>query len=313
MNGRLRQRRVAPQFGLVDELTEPQRGGAHQAPEVRQRGDGGERLQVAFEIGGQVAVEPHRPLAGGLHAQGRHRKAAAAGQVAPIVRLAGLRGHQIAPLRLRRCQQLFPDAAAAESPQLAPRHRPQGEVARAAGERLRHPAHEEQVRRAAEQELPRPAAAVDGPLDGQQQIGSALHLVQGDWFGAAHQRLRVAPRRVQHVQVVQRPEPPPARREVLRQRALADLPRPGHHHRGHHVQAVAQAAGDVPGKRIGIHAVNDYAGRQAGQVLTGTPFRRRLLRSSFPDGYSCRDWLLSTGTIFAGATRTRKLIWNSLP
>jgi len=47
-HGRLGQGNVARKFGLIDELAGPKARRAHQAQEIRQSGDGRERLEVAL-------------------------------------------------------------------------------------------------------------------------------------------------------------------------------------------------------------------------------------------------------------------------
>ena len=116
--------------------------------------------------------------------------------------------------------------------------------------------HEQQVRRPGEHETSRPPAPIDRPLDGEQQFGRPLHLVQGHRPVSAHERIRVAAGRVDHVQVVQRAVAPAGRRERLNQGALAGLAG-ARDHRRHDPQAVAKTGGNEAGECEIIHAVNE--------------------------------------------------------
>jgi hypothetical protein len=158
-------------------------------------------------------------------------------------------------LRLGGGQQLVPAPRAAELELLAAGHGPEREVARAAGQRLRHLPHQEQVGRAGEEVLPGPAVAVDGPFHRSQQARLALHLVERERIVASQQRFGVAARGVAHVEVVQRAVAPVARNELFDQRALAGLPRAGEHHGRHHAQARGERVIHQAGQ--GLHAMND--------------------------------------------------------
>ena len=162
---------------------------------------------------------------------------------------------QVAPLRVGRGQQLVPPPRACEPELLAPGHGPEREVARAAGQRLRHLPHQEQVGRAGEQETPGPAAAIDGPLHRAQQARLALDLVERERIVAAQQGLGVAARRVAHVEVVERAVAPFARHQLLDQGALAGLPRAGEHHGRHHAQPHGERVIQETGQRL--HSMDD--------------------------------------------------------
>ena len=180
-------------------------------------------------------------------------------------------GPSPAASRSRHCARAWPaarpSARASEPALLAPGHRPEREVARAAGQRLGHLPHQQQVGRAGEQEAPRPAVAVDGPLHRSQQARLALDLVERERIVAAQQGLGVAARRIAHVEVVQRAVAPVARHELLDQRALAGLPCAGDHHGRHHAQPRGErvirrgGAGSSCAWMIFIHAVNWQAWR----------------------------------------------------
>jgi hypothetical protein len=91
MHRRLRQRDVARQLRLVDELAEAQASCPHETAEIGQRRDRGEVLEVALQVRAHVAFEPDRPLLGRPQVKGRGRKAATASQRAPVLRGVGLR------------------------------------------------------------------------------------------------------------------------------------------------------------------------------------------------------------------------------
>ena len=134
---------------------------------------------------------------------GRQGEASATRQLPPVLRLVRLGSYQVKPFLVGSLQQLFPDTAAPEAPLLSARHRPQGEVARPSREGLGHPAHEKQVRRAGKEELPWLAMLVYGPFDCMQEVRLSLHLIKGNGLAAPQERIGVASRQVDHIQVVQ--------------------------------------------------------------------------------------------------------------
>jgi hypothetical protein len=81
---------------------------------------------------------------------------------------------------------------------------------------------------------------IDGPLHRTEQSRLALDLVESHRPCSTHQGFGVAPRSVEHVEVVQRREAPRARHEVLGQSALPGLPRARDNDRGHHPQALGE-------------------------------------------------------------------------
>ena len=167
---------------------------------------------------------------------------------------------QVAPLRVGRGQQVVPAPRACEPELLAPGHGPEREVARAAGQRLRHLPHQEQIGRAGEQEAPGPAVAVDGPLHRSQQVRLALDLVERERIVASQQGLGVAARRIAHVEVVQRAVAPVARNELFDQRALAGLACTGEHHGRHHAQPRGERVIHQTGQ--GLHDMDDIHSRR---------------------------------------------------
>ena len=115
--------------------------------------------------------------------------------------------------------------------------------------------------------------AVDGALHRAQQRGLALHFIQRHRLAAAEQRVGLTARQVQHVQVVERRIAPPTRYQLLYERALAALARPGHHHGRHDLQALREARTDESGK--GLHGVDDSHSHRGWR-------RRALLGSALP-------------------------------
>ena len=60
-----------------------------------------------------------------------------------------------------------------------------------------------QIGRAREQEAPRPAVAIDGPLDRDHQLGRSLRFVDGEGLVAFDEGLGVEPRRLELREVVE--------------------------------------------------------------------------------------------------------------
>jgi hypothetical protein len=79
-----------------------------------------------------------------------------------------------------------------------------GQVEGPPSERFAHSAEERQVGGAGEEEPPRLAAAIDRALDGQQEAGAALDLVDGDRLVSGDQGLRIALGRLEGREVVER-------------------------------------------------------------------------------------------------------------
>ena len=138
-----------------------------------------EILEIAFKVGADIAVEPDRPLPVGAEMEGRSRKASPSCQSLPVFRFGVVVTEHLTPRRILRRQQLRPQPPPASPRLLATRHRPEREIARPPGERLRHAAHQKEVRRTGEEEPPRHALLVDRPLDRPEEKGLALHLVDG--------------------------------------------------------------------------------------------------------------------------------------
>ena len=192
---------------------------------------------------------------------GREGKPATERQRTPILRLGRLLGQNVEPLRVAGAEQLFPDAAAAETPLLPPGHRPERQVARPASERLGDSAHQEQVRRTGEEELPRPTTPIDLALHRVQQVRLTLYLVEGHRQAAADECLGVTPCQVHDVQVVQRQEPPASGRHLPGKGALAGLTCARDDHGRHDSETSVEAGLDETGKRDIIHDMNDIYSR----------------------------------------------------
>src|SRR5262249_25052247 len=154
-------------------------------------------------------------------------------------------------------EQFLPQTAATEAELLATGHGPEREVARPASERFRDLPHQQQVRGSREEVAARTALTIDGSLHGTHELGCALDLVEGDWLRTAQQRIRIAPRSVGGVEVVERQVSPRPVHELSRERALPRLSRTGEHDRWHHPQPVLQARLDETWPVRLFHGVND--------------------------------------------------------
>ena len=260
--GRLRQRDVAPDFGLVQELSESVAGGERQSAKVRQRGYGGQLKQVAFQISSYVAVEPDVSFAVFAHLKRRRRESAAPRRRAPVFGRARLFRKQVAPVRVAGGEQLFPHAAPSQSHPLAPRHGPQREIARSVRQRLRHARHERQIRRPGDEKAPRLALAVYRAFHGVEQRRLSLNFVKRYGALAFQKGVRIAPRHVRDVQIIEREEIPLSRHQLARKRAFPRLPRPRDDHRGHGAQTLFDAFGCQSWECKIIHAVNDNRSRR---------------------------------------------------
>ena len=246
VHGRLREGDVATEFGLVQELPHPQCRRAHQPPEVRQAADGCQRLQVALEVRPHVAVEPDRAVRIGPEIQRGRRVATAPGERSPVDRRLRGPAEEREPLGVGCREELLPPAAPPLPALLAARHRPEGEIRGTSRKRFRHLAHEKQVRGPGEQEAPGDAVAVDRPLHGEQQIGFALHLVEGHRSGTADQDLGVAACGIEHVEIIEGGVATGGAGQVLGKRALPGLPGAGHDDRRHDPQPVHQRSTHQP-------------------------------------------------------------------
>src|SRR6185437_14030344 len=101
--------------------------------------------------------------------------------------------------------------------------------------------------------------SVDGSLHGAQKSGLMLHLIEGDGLFTAEERLWVAPRQIEHVEIVERSIVPLARHETLCKSALTGLPSPGDYHGRHDLEALRQRGSNDSGQ--GHHVTDDNHSR----------------------------------------------------
>ena len=184
-------------------MAEPQTGGAHQPAKIGQRRNLGEVLQIALEIGADVAVEPNRAFGACPQRESGGRESAAQREGPPVLRLIGTRRQDIKPVAVFGTKKFVPSAGPSIAALFSAGHGPEREVARPAGERFGHLFHPEQVRRSGEQEAAGGAVAIDGPLHRPQQIGRTLHLVERHRRAAADEDLGITAGRVKGVQIVE--------------------------------------------------------------------------------------------------------------
>ena len=98
----------------------------------------------------------------------------------------------------------------------------------AAGQAFGDPGYGEEIGRAGEQIAPRLAVQIHSSLDGPQEFGRALHFVDGEPAGSAHQSGWIAARRLENRLVVEREELAAARHQIADQGGLAALAGPIH-------------------------------------------------------------------------------------
>jgi hypothetical protein len=108
-----------------------------------------------------------------------------------------------------------------------PRHRPKGEIARAAGKRFPNLAHEQQVCGTGNEETSGSAIAIDGAFHGPKKPRFALHLVKRYRFGAPNKGIGITAGRVEHVEIVERSIATISTNQILGKRALSGLSRSG--------------------------------------------------------------------------------------
>ena len=219
--------------------------------------------------------------------EGRSRKASPSCQSLPVFRFGVVVTEHLAPRRILRRQQLRPQPPPASPRLLTTRHRPEREIARPPGERLRHSAHQKEVRRTGEEEPPRHALLVDRPLDRPEEKGLALHLVNGQARLPANQPHWVAPDEVTDIEIVERGIVPLPCHRLLHERALTRLTGPAHDHGGHHPQPLAERPRGQSRKCVFIHVVNDNHSRCEWKSLedqgSGSLAETRSLTRSAPE------------------------------
>ncbi len=132
------------------------------------------------------------------------RESSPESQLPPILPPPRLCCEDIQPSTVGDLQQLLPNPGLAETQLLAPRHRPERQIAGTAGQRLRDPAHQKQVGRACHEKASRSSVPVDLALDRAQEIRLALNFVQGDRTGAADEDVGVAAGEIEYVEIVER-------------------------------------------------------------------------------------------------------------
>jgi hypothetical protein len=144
----------------------------------------------------------------------------------------------------------------------------QRQVPGSSRQRLAAGGREQQVRRAGQQELSVLLDAIDDMLDGDHQVGGALHLVDGQSSARRHQGFGRAQRAVQGGQVVQRQVAAPSSDgRILHQGGLAHLACAAEDHNRCARQGLAQALGKGAGMSyaflsrvdicLGAHAVGE--------------------------------------------------------
>ena len=149
------------------------------------------------------------------------------------------------------------------SPSRSPaRHGPEVDVGRPARERLRYAVHQQQVRGAGEEEAPVAARAVlvHRALDGEEQLGLALHLVQSEPGRPPEEVPGGEPGVFPNLQVVERDvETIREKRLGPGQGALAGLAGAHQHDDRRRGKGALQQAGGDPGQIVQIdHDVGDY-------------------------------------------------------
>jgi hypothetical protein len=83
-------------------------------------------------------------------------------------------------------------------------HRPEGQVTRAASQRLCDLSHEQQIGRSGQEELSRSSFSIDGSLDDAKESGFALYFIEGHGTSPTDERLWITTSRIEYVQVVER-------------------------------------------------------------------------------------------------------------
>lgn len=220
-HGRLRQCAGPAERGLVRLLAESRRHEFHQFSEVGKPRDLRQVGQVMFDIGAEVRVEPDRAVGRCPQVHCRSRKTAAPSCCAPVHPRSPAVVQKIEPVPVCCAEQVAPGARGPLAALFAAGHRPEVEITRAAGERLRNAPHEQQVRRTREQESARRPPPVDLRFHGEEQSRLALHFVQGDRKPSPEQRVGLVPGPSRGLEVVERLEASSSRWQVLREGRLS--------------------------------------------------------------------------------------------
>ena len=136
MRGGLAELGVARDLGLVEQLPRAQGGQFHQPAEVQQRLDLRDLAQVAFEIGGDIAVPPAGPRLRRL--QSHQRRHQAAQEQRERVRRRARLPAVSRPVAVQRALEQIGGRHAVD---LSQRHRVQHKVAGSAGQAFADPLH----------------------------------------------------------------------------------------------------------------------------------------------------------------------------
>lgn len=87
-----------------------------------------------------------------------------------------------------------------------------------------------------------------------------MHLVKRHRTRAAHEDFRVAPRRVEHIEIIERGVAPLSSDELFHQCALSSLPGTRHDDGWHDPQALSKRGSDLSEK--GLHGMDDSHSRR---------------------------------------------------
>ena len=200
---------------------------SHEAPEVHQITHCGQHLEVALQVGADIAVKPQRTGTRIVERQRRRGVAPLAHRLTPVRMSIVLAFDDARPFGHRRRQQGRPDARTAPPKPFPPGERPEIDVGRATGQRLRDPPHHQQVRRGGEHEATAAAwsVVVHRALHTHEQIRITLYFVQRQPQCAPDQFVGRLARLFLHIRVVER-EIAVLRKSGfgLHERALAGLP-----------------------------------------------------------------------------------------
>ncbi len=137
------------------------------------------------------------------------------------------------------------------APYLPPRHRMQCQIHRAPGQCFCDLREQGEIGRARHEKPPRPASAIHQPLQGREQLGAFLRLVEGEVLFRVQRKLRLALQDGQHREVIQSPVSPLGEGPLVQQQsAFADLARPRVDHDGHPAQCAGQTRGQFTRQEV---------------------------------------------------------------
>ena len=197
-----------------------------------------------------------------------------------------------APSQLPRAlgrEQPPPGTRLRSAPLLALRHRQQGQVGGPTGQGLGHLAHEQQIRGAREQKGALAALPVHGPLDGEEQVGRALDLVQRQAVPLVQQDVGSVPGPRLEIQIVQGQIAARARRgEVLDQGALPRLPGPREDHDRELPERLLDDRRQEAGEEGDVRSIHDVHDSHSRRELQGPDRRESLVSAGHPSGHPPR-------------------------